>query len=235
MGRLSTAYFQNEDNLFLARDLLGKRLHTNIDDQYTSGIITETEAYMGVVDAACHAFGGKLTPRTKVMYEAGGVAYIYLNYGVHYLINLVTGPAGIAHCVLIRGIEPLEGLPIMLQRRGLSEVSAKLTAGPGRLTKAMGITGKYNAHSINGEHIWLTDEPKPAPKPGKIEIESGPRIGIGYAGEDMLRPYRFWIKDNPFVSTPPRNHPVIEAPEISGHAFEPSPFPRKGQKKPGHK
>lgn len=199
MKLLPNTYYQHPDVVFLARNLLGKILYTRINGVQTSGMIIETEAYNGVDDKACHAWGGRKTQRTQIMYRAGGIAYVYLCYGVHALFNIVTGKPGVPQAVLIRAIMPLEGLEIMCQRRNkkrktkeknltLKEISM-LTGGPGKLTQATGITTKMNGHPLRKETIWVEEYMQPKPD----KILSGPRIGVNYAGEDAKRPYRFRI------------------------------------------
>lgn len=192
---LSKTYFENPDVVYLSKDLIGKQLTTQIDGVVTSGIITETEAYAGQGDKACHAHLGRFTQRTKVMYEAGGIAYVYLCYGMHHLFNIVTNTQGNADAILIRAIEPTQGIDIMQQRRGKSKVDKSLTSGPGNVTKALGITKTHNTLSVIGNDIWIEDLGE---KVSKI-IETT-RIGIDYAEEDAELPWRFYSKDSRFVS-----------------------------------
>lgn len=192
---LSKTYFENPDVVYLSKDLIGKQLTTQIDGVVTSGIITETEAYAGQGDKACHAHLGRFTQRTKVMYEAGGIAYVYLCYGIHHLFNIVTNTQGNADAILIRAIEPTQGIDIMQQRRGKSKVDKSLTSGPGNVTKALGITKTHNTLSVIGNDIWIEDLGE---KVSKI-IETT-RIGIDYAEEDAELPWRFYSKDSRFVS-----------------------------------
>ena len=133
---LDPSYFLEEDVVFIARDLLGKEILANIDGLICRARITETEAYRAPDDRACHAYENRRTPRTETMFAEGGTAYLYLCYGIHHLFNVVTGPADVAHAVLIRAVEPLENEALMLQRRGLKKLTPALTAGPGRWTKA---------------------------------------------------------------------------------------------------
>lgn len=199
MVKLPVSYYLNEDVVGLAKSLLGKVIYTAIDGELTSGVIVETEAYNGHTDRASHAFGGRLTPRTKTMYENGGVAYVYLCYGMHHLLNVVTGPLNQPQAVLIRGVEPKDGLITMLQRRKLDKLSSRLSAGPGVLANALGVDLNCNGKSLLGNEIWIEDH--------GIEIPSdlivcGPRIGVDYAGEDALLDWRFYVKGNQFVSKP---------------------------------
>lgn len=176
----------------LAKALLGKELYTQFDGIVTSGIITETEAYNGVDDRASHAFGGKFTPHTKTMYEAGGICYVYLCYGIHHLFNVVTNIEGVPHAVLIRNIKPLKGLDTILARRNKKKVNKTLSTGPGTLSQALGIKTKHNNTSLLGDTIWIEDAGIEIPE---NEIIITPRIGVDYAGEDALLPYRFLVKD----------------------------------------
>ena len=189
-------FYLREDVVNIARDLLGKVLVTRFAGQLTAGIITETEAYAGVTDRASHAFGGRRTARTEIMYRIGGTAYIYLCYGVHSLFNIVTNVEGIPHAVLVRGIKPVEGIPVMLERTGKPDLTRKISDGPGKVSKAMGIHFKDTGKDLvlegtsQGEGIWLEDHEI---RIRQGEIIAGPRIGVEYAGEDALLPYRFMI------------------------------------------
>ncbi len=162
-------------------------MHSFIDGMYCCGIIVETEAYAGITDRASHAFGDRKTARTEVMYRAGGIAYVYFSYGMHHLFNVVTATEGVPHAVLIRGLIPFVGEDFMQQRRGSKVDLADLANGPAKLTKSMGITLKHNCLSLDRDVIWFE---KAAPSLVKTVL-SGPRIGIDYAGEDALLPYRF--------------------------------------------
>lgn len=191
-------FYQHDDVVQISRDLLGKVLCTEIEGSVlTAGIITETEAYRGRDDKACHAHG-KRTKRTEIMYHEGGKAYVYLCYGIHHLFNIVTNTEGVADAILIRAIKPVEGRELMLKRRGKDQVKPELTAGPGRLSQSLGITTEYYGLDLTAKNsIWVEDrghavEPK--------DIKSTPRIGVDYAGEDAKRPWRFFLKDSRWVS-----------------------------------
>lgn len=194
---LPEQFFRGKDVVKIAKDLLGKVLVTNIDGKRTSGIITETEAYAGVGDKASHAYGGRHTQRTEIMYCQGGVAYVYLCYGIHHLFNVVTNEQDIPHAVLIRAVEPLEGIDIMLERRGKDKLTSSLTAGPGALSMALGIHTTHSGILINSDIILIEDR---GIKIKASSIVAGTRVGVAYAKEDAYLPYRFWIKDNPYVS-----------------------------------
>jgi DNA-3-methyladenine glycosylase len=179
----------------LAQELIGCELFTRVDGVLTSGLITETEAYAGQGDKACHAHLGRFTKRTSVMYEPGGIAYIYLCYGIHHLFNIVTNTKGNADAILIRAIAPTSGIDIMLSRRGKLKVNKTLTSGPGNVSKALGLDKTHNAMSVCGDTIWVQQSSSSA-----IDIVKTTRIGIDYAGEDALLPWRFYDKNSKFVS-----------------------------------
>ena len=195
MSKLGIDFYQREDVLAICRQLLGKVLCTNFNGSLTTGIIVETEAYAGVADMASHAYGGKRTNRTEIMYSPPGTAYVYLCYGIHHLFNVVTNVEGVPHAVLIRAIEPMEGIDIMLQRRKISKLLPKLTAGPGILSQALGIQTIHSGISLLGDEIWIENI-----KPKSFDIISSPRVGCQYAGKDAHNPWRFRIKGNKWVS-----------------------------------
>ena len=195
--KLLQSYYCNTDTLQLSKDTLGKKIVTNINNQITSGIIVELEAYLGVNDKASHAYNGKNTLRTKTMFEKGGVAYVYLCYGVHYLFNIVCNLRNIPHAILIRAIEPIEGIDLMKKRRNIKTNSHNLTNGPGKLCQALGITKTFNNKSLMDDNIWIEDTDYIIPDKN---ILSAPRIGVDYAGEDAQLPYRFYIKNNKWIS-----------------------------------
>lgn len=194
--RLPPEFYQHTDVVQIARDLLGKVLVTNFDGQYTAGRITETEAYRAPDDRACHAWGNRRTARTEVMFGEGGRAYVFLCYGIHHLFNVVTAPENMAHAVLVRAIEPLEGIDIMRERRGGKNQSlVQLTTGPGSLGQALGITTRWTGQRLTDADspIWIEDR-------GEVlaaeDIAIGKRIGVDYAGECAEWPWRFWIRDS---------------------------------------
>lgn len=195
-NKLPFSAYQGSDVVQIARNLLGKQLWTNFNNNLTAGLIVEVEAYCGATDKACHAFPDKRTPRTQIMYEPGGVAYVYLVYGMHHLFNIVTNTEGNADAVLIRAIEPVAGEEIMQERRNQRLSNKLLTGGPARLTQALGITVAHNKTDLQSNHIWLT-EGKYYPEK---EIVTSTRIGVEYAGKDALLPWRFQIKGNKYVS-----------------------------------
>ena len=200
MSKLSADFYQRDDVLLISRELLGKVLYTNFHGKLTSGIIVETEAYAGVTDKASHAYGGRRTKRTKTMYASGGTVYVYLCYGVHHLFNIVTNNENIPHVVLIRAIQPLDGIDIILQRRKRKKVDRSLTAGPGSLTRALGITVKDSGTLLMDNLIWLEDQNIQI---NNQDILANPRVGVQYARKDANNPWRFRIKGNPWTSPAP--------------------------------
>ena len=195
--KLTPAYYQNPDVEFMAKDLLGKILYTNKNGELTAGIITETEAYFGIDDKASHAYGNRRTARTEIMYAAGGSAYVYLCYGIHYLLNIVVSGSDDPKCVLIRAVEPFSGREIIEQRRKMSVQKTAVSSGPGSLSKALGIDSSFNGNDLSGDNIWIEDVGN---RYAPDEIAAVPRIGISYAQEHALLPLRFYIKNNKFVS-----------------------------------
>ncbi len=195
-------FYQNDDVVQLAKELLGKLIITQIDGKITSGIIVETEAYRGPDDKGCHAFGGRYTERTKTMYAQGGTVYVYICYGIHPMLNIVTGPEGDAHAILIRALEPLEGIEIMLKRRNVLSLNPELTNGPGKLAVALGIS-KENNGSLLYDHQQSLLLLKSDLIIQEHNIICGPRVGMSHlVGACAHRPWRFYIRDNPYVSKP---------------------------------
>ena len=197
--KLKEEYYLNEDVVSLAKDLLGKILYTKIDNEITAGIIVETEAYFGIKDKASHAYGGRRTNRTETMYSNGGIAYVYLCYGMHDLFNIVSSKENDPHAVLIRGIEPLVGIDIIEQRRNMPHTKGAISAGPGSAAKALGIDKTFNAKNLTGDEIWIEDH---AIRYLDEDIAATPRVGIAYAKEHALLPWRFFVKGNKYVSRP---------------------------------
>lgn len=206
LRQLPQEFYTRTDVVQVARELLGKVLVTQFEGQYTAGIITETEAYRAPDDRACHAYGNRRTARTEVMFQEGGRAYIYLCYGIHHLFNVVTGPEGMAHAVLVRAVEPFGGLSTMLERRqvlggfgGNKPVVVKpsLTTGPGSLSQALGLHTTWSGQSLIAENtpIWIGDRDEEL---GGQDIAAGKRIGVDYAGECAEWPWRFWWKGSKY-------------------------------------
>ena len=191
--KLSRSFFVGSKVVEIAEELIGKYVFTNFDGRITGGRIVETEAYDGRIDRASHAFGRR-TPRTEVMYGPGGHCYVYLCYGIHNMLNVVTNGRNMADAVLIRSIMPTKGLETMKERRG-GDKKFKLTAGPGSVGKALGLTTKHSGLDLTGDKIWIMrcDE-------NNVQIETDRRVGVDYAEKDALLPWRFFEKDNPWVS-----------------------------------
>lgn len=198
MPKLPYSFYQQEDVVDLAKQLIGKRLFTQVDSKVTSGIIVETEAYNGVTDKASHAYGNRLTSRTSTMYEPGGLTYVYLCYGIHHLLNVVTGTKNNPQAVLIRGVEPLEGIEFMLERRNMQQLGPRITAGPGSVAKAFGIDKNLNAKDLLGEEIWIEE----GIQIQRNQIIASARVGVDYAEDHALLPWRFYVKGNQYVSKP---------------------------------
>ena len=196
MKKLPQSFYLRNDVVKIARELLGKVLVTNWNKEYTSGRIVETEAYAGELDKASHAFKGK-TARTSVMFEEGGTAYVYLCYGIHEMFNIVTSKPGVPHAILIRGVEPIEGIDIMLRRTGKKKLDETLARGPGNVGKAFGFQRYQCGISLQSDELYVADD---GYKPDKKLIVASARIGVDYAGEHALFDYRFYIKGNKFVS-----------------------------------
>lgn len=197
--KLPYSYYQNQDVVFLAKDLLGKVLFTEIEGNITAGIIVETEAYFGVMDKASHAYGGRRTDRTEILYNDGGLSYVYLCYGIHHLFNIVSSVKDEPHAVLVRAVEPLLGTEIMEFRRNMPASKAAISSGPGSAAKALGIDRSFNTKDLTGEEIWIEDHNI---RYTQDEIIAGPRIGVAYAQEDAFLPWRFFVKGNKYVSKP---------------------------------
>lgn len=191
---LTPDFYQQPNVVAIARKLLGKVLITRINGEVTAGRIIETEAY-SYKERGCHAYNNKQTPRNEVMFAVGGVAYVYLCYGMHNLFNVVTNKSGKAEAVLIRALEPVAGQEIMLARMNTKKLN-RITSGPGKLTRAFGIDRSLNGISLAHSEITIEDA---APIISK-KIIATTRIGIDYAGTDALLPWRFYVKDNEWVS-----------------------------------
>ena len=194
--KLQREFYTRPNVLTVARELLGKLLVVPAAaGQRVSGMIVEVEAYRGPEDRASHAYGGRRTRRTETMYGRGGVAYVYFVYGMYYQFNVVSGVADTPHAILVRALEPVEGIELMRERRHLHP-DHNLTNGPGKLCIALGIDRALDAADLLGERVWLEEYEPVSPR----RIAKGPRIGIDYAEEWIDKPWRFWIKDNSYVS-----------------------------------
>lgn len=207
MGKLEREFYTREDVVEVAKDLIGKYLFTQINGLLSAGRIVETEAYNGRTDRACHAHLNRRTKRTEIMYAEGGLAYVYLVYGLHNLFNIVTNKEGYADAVLVRAIEPVTGIELMQERRNLFSLKPQLTAGPGITSQALGITKKHYGTDLTQNTIWLEDRGKLA---AKEEIIARPRVGVAYAQEDALLPWRFSIKGNRWVSKAITNYSNLQ-------------------------
>ena len=195
-AKLPREFYTRADVLEVARDLLGKKLVVpNRNGSRVAGIIVETEAYRGPEDRASHAYGGRRTNRTETMYRIGGTAYVYFVYGMYNQFNVVTNVEDIPHAVLVRALEPIEGLDV-IRRRRQGRLEYELTSGPGRLCVAMGIDRCLDKADLLGQRVWIEEGVSISPR----QVARGPRVGIDYAEKWVTRPWRFWIRDNPFVS-----------------------------------
>lgn len=194
MTVLPDSFYARSNVTQIARQLLGKKLITNVLGKRSAGIIVETEAY-SFRERGCHAYQNRMTNRNKVMFETGGVAYVYLCYGIHHLFNVVTNKRGSADAVLVRALEPIEGQEWMLKRMKTTSLK-RITSGPGKLTKAMGIDRTLNGKYLNSTEVWIEEGVNVSSQ----QVASSARIGIDYAGEDARLPWRFSIKDSDWVS-----------------------------------
>ena len=191
--KLPLSYYEHDDVLFLGQDLLGKCIFTKIDNVLTCGIINETESYRAPDDRASHAYNMRRTARTEIMYAKGGHVYVYLCYGIHYLLNVVTNFKNIPHAILIRSIVPLIGIDAMKKRRGISKEYPDLSHGPARAAQALGIDRSFNGETLDSSRIWIEDYKI---RPKEDDIEKLPRIGVEYAGPDAKLPWRFCLKNS---------------------------------------
>ncbi len=197
MKKLPREFYEQEDPFKISKDLLGKILVVPTEnDEKISGKIVETEAYLGESDKAAHAYKNRRTKRTEILFGRGGHAYIFLIYGMYYQLNIAVGKEEIPFCILVRGIEPLEGIEIMRERRGKKMKDTNLTSGPGKLCIAFGIDKTFYGEDLLGNKMWIEE----GEKIPEHKIAAGKRIGIDYAEEYAEKLWRFWIKDNPFVS-----------------------------------
>ena len=198
MNILDEGFYQRENVVQISRELLGKYLFTQLNGEKAGGMIVETEAYSHINDRACHSHLQRRTQRTEIMYHSGGVAYVYLCYGIHHLFNIITNVEDKADAVLIRAIEPIENIEVMQKRRGIDKPIPQLTAGPGAMSQALGITtSHYGLPLTTGELIWIEDRNVEIPPENII---ASPRVGVAYAGEDALLPWRFRVKGNIWTS-----------------------------------
>lgn len=197
MKKLSIEFYERENVVEIARDLLGKILITQFAEGLTSGRIVETEAYIGLSDRASHSYAGKRTARNEHMYGAAGISYVYICYGMHHMFNVVTNKKDVPDAVLIRAVEPIEGIDLMLRRTGKNKKDNTLTRGPGNTCKAMGLVKQHSGINLLGNVIFITQDK------WQGNIGSSKRIGIKNTGIAVTYPYRFFVKGNPYVSGHP--------------------------------
>lgn len=200
MKKLTAQFYNRADVILIAKELIGKIIVTSFNGQITTGRIVETEAYIGLTDLASHSYGGKRTARNEHMYATAGTAYVYICYGIHHLFNVVTNARDIPDAVLIRAVEPISGIGIMLKRTGKQKLDNSLTKGPGNTAKALGISKDNSGISLLRNEIYIADD--------GFEIQRkimgvSRRIGVEGSGDGALKPYRFYVKGNPFVSSYP--------------------------------
>ena len=200
MKKLLAVFFECNDVVKIAKELLGKIIETNIDGVITSGRIVETEAYVANSDKASHSYKGKRTKRNEAMYGAAGTVYVYICYGIHYMLNVVTNSVNVPDAILIRAVEPINGIEEMLVRTGKKSFDNTLTKGPGNVAKALGINKNFSGFLLGAEEINIYND-------GMIIMENqigiSKRIGVDSAAEDAVLPYRFYLKANKFVSGSP--------------------------------
>jgi DNA-3-methyladenine glycosylase len=198
MKKLPLQFYEHADVVSIAKEMIGKIIVTRFNGEITSGRIVETEAYVAFTDKASHAYKAKRTARNEHMYGRAGTVYVYICYGIHQMLNIVTNEKEIPDAILIRAVEPLQGIDIMLKRTGKNKIDHTLTRGPGNVGKALGISKLHSGLHVADDEIYLADD-------GEFEIDANDiakskRIGVDYAGDDALRPYRFYLRGNKFVS-----------------------------------
>jgi len=201
LRKLAFDFYDRNSVVQIAKDLIGKIIITNLDDGLTSGRIVETEAYVAITDKASHSFGGKRTKRNEHMYAAAATSYVYICYGMHHLFNVVTNKKGVPDAVLVRAVEPLQGIDIMLERTGKKKLDNTLTKGPGNASRALGINKIHSGITLTGNTIFLADDNWKAEH--EDAIAASKRIGIDSAGADALLPFRFYVRGNKYVSGSP--------------------------------
>ena len=200
MNKLPIEFYNRNNVVKIAKELLGKILVTNFEGILTSCRIVETEAYVGLTDKAAHSYAGKRTLRNEHMYSNAATVYIYVCYGMHQMFNVVTNENEIPDAVLIRAAEPLQGIETMLLRTGKKSLDNTLTKGPGNIGKALGMHKKYSGLNLTADTIFFVADNF---KINEDQIGISPRIGVNYAGKDALLPYRFYVKGNKYVSGMP--------------------------------
>lgn len=201
MKKLGVAFYARKDVVEIARELVGKVLVTDVDGHRVSGRIVETEAYVGLTDKASHSYAGKRTSRNEHMYAGAGTTYVYICYGMHQMLNIVTNDKDIPDAILIRALEPIDGIDVMLQRTGKPQLDNTLTRGPGNVAKALGVSKKHSGLLLSEEEISIYED-----KGSSLSADAigeSKRIGIDSAGADSELPYRFYVRGNKFVSGRP--------------------------------
>lgn len=188
--------FYLQDSRTVARELIGKVLARRVGNAVLAGRIVETEAYAGACDAASHAYRNRRTDRTDILFGAGGYAYVFLIYGLHACMNVVAGEENCGEGVLLRALEPLRGIEIMRRARGCAD-PCRLCAGPGNLTRAMGITTADYGLDLCGDTLYIEDDGFLAPP---ALVKTSPRIRVEYADEDGLLPWRFYLAGSDCIS-----------------------------------
>lgn len=197
--KLPISFYQRNNAVLVARELIGKHVYTRINGTVTGGVIVETEAYQGPEDRGSHAFNNRKTPRNEIMYQAGGVAYMYICYGIHDMLNVVTGSNGVSHAVLIRAVEPRIGIDIMRERRQVIDEDSRLCRGPGSLAKALGLAKEHNGINLLGDTVWIEDQNEVI---RQEDIVATARVGMNFDGPFKCIPWRFYLKGNRNVSRP---------------------------------
>ena len=209
LGRPLPPDFYRRSSLQVAPDLLGLLLCHDTVDGLVAGRIVEVEAYKGPADLAAHSARGRRTARNEVMYAAGGCAYVYFIYGMHFCMNVVTAVPGAPEAVLLRALEPVAGEDLMRERRGARAATAALARGPGNLTRALAIDRRQNGIDLATSELRIL---RPAddsfPRPAPRDIVRSPRIGVDYAGAWAKRRWRFSLRGSASVSVPPRARPA---------------------------
>ncbi len=195
--KLPPEFYRREDVISIARELLGKHVFSTVDGQLTGGLIVETEAYTGPEDRGSHAYLGRRTPKNDMMYSAGGVAYMYICYGIHDMLNVVTGTEGSSHAILVRAIEPTTGIDIMRERRNIFNNDRRLCQGPGALARALGLAKLHNGVSLQSDLLWIEDS---GIRVEEEDIIASARIGLSFQGPYRDVPWRFFLKGNKYVS-----------------------------------
>jgi len=197
MSKLPKSFYMQYDSVLIAKSLIGKNLCTRFNKTLTTGMIVETEAYKAPEDMASHAYNNRKTKRTIPFYKNGGIAYVYMIYGVYYLFNVVTNIEGVPHAVLIRAVEPKAGIDTMTKRHHNQKKLYKLTSGPGLLSTALGIDISHNMTDLQGNKIWIIDS---GFLPCSSEVNQTTRVGINVPEPWKSMPWRFYLKNNPWVS-----------------------------------